>query len=245
MNYSILFGVLLSIVLAKSIFCSFMLSIDCGVYSNGCEHITGFPWSSISEYKVACGFDGYVKKVSKTIDFYPDSKCEDKAFITNTYTYELTKKDGEVGRNFLVLVNTVDSAKYDVTLTDATIESSDITEMENRKVICTPKLSEGKTYDLKEVTCKILNINYWSATQRNIGVTREGFILFDGSEEEKTFRFDVDIFKTYKRVSTFLGCWEWWSITLLIVGIIVIIAAIVGITIVLTKKKSKNMPKKK
>lgn len=245
MNYSILFSVLLSIVIAKSTISPFVSIVDCGVYSNGCEHISGFPWSSVSEYKVACGFDGYVKKVSKTIDFYSDSKCEEDAFITNTYTYELAFKDGEVGKHLQFSVNSVDSAKYDVTLTDATIKSSDLSEMENRKVICTPKLSEGKTYDLKDVTCKILGINFWSATQENIGRTREGFVLFDGSEEERTFRFDVDIFKTYKRTSTFLGCWEWWSITLLIVGIIVIIAAIVGVTIFLTKKKSKNMPKKK
>ena len=105
MNYSVLFSVLISIAIAGSTNFAFLFMLDCGVYSNGCEHLQGFSWSSISEYKVSCGFDGYVKKISKTMNFYPDNNCEEKPFITNTYAYSLVKKDGELGISFLFLSN--------------------------------------------------------------------------------------------------------------------------------------------
>lgn len=67
------------------------------MYSNGCERLPGFSWSSISEYKVSCSFNGYVKKIEKTIDFYPDSECNEKSFITNKYSYSLGESSGENG----------------------------------------------------------------------------------------------------------------------------------------------------
>ena len=143
---------------------------------------------------------------------------------------------------FLIII---DKAKYDITLNKATFKTSDVDELEKRKVICTPKADEGKTYSLKDITCKILMINIWSDAQKNLDQTSEGYVVFDGTEEERTLYFQKDIYKKYNKVSSFLGCWEWWSITLLILGIIIIIALIVFLTIKLTKKNSKAMPKKK
>ena len=139
----------------------------------------------------------------------------------------------------------IDKAKYDITLNKATFKSPDVEELERRKVICTPKADEGKTYSLKDITCKILMINIWSDVQKNLGYTSEGYVIFEGNEEERTLYFQKDIYKKYNKVSSFLGCWEWWSITLLILGIIIVIALIVFLTIKFTSKKGKSMPKKK
>lgn len=82
---------LLSVSLAGSEhpFCFFIL--DCGVYSNGCERITGFSWSTISKYKVSCDFSGYVKKITKSIENYSNDGCTDGSFMSNEYVYALTK----------------------------------------------------------------------------------------------------------------------------------------------------------
>ena len=119
--------------------------------------------------------------------------------------------------------------------------------MKNRKVICTPELSEGKAYSLKDVTCKVLMVNLWSSMADRLGKTFDGVVEFSGNEDEgeRFMKFKADSYMTYKRVSTFLGCWEWWSITLLILGIIIVIVGIVFCTIYFTSKKSKTVPKKK
>lgn len=138
----------------------------------------------------------------------------------------------------------LDESNYDVTLTKATFESSDLETLSNRKVSCTPAIKEGKAYSLKDVTCKALMINLWKSYSDRLDKTYEGKVVFGGTEDERTMYFLADSLVNYKKVSNFLGCWEWWSITLLIIGIILVIGIIVYVTIILTNKKSK-MPKKK
>ena len=40
---------------------------------------------------------GYVKKIQKSMNFYPDGKCEEDPFISNVYSYTLEGNDGNVG----------------------------------------------------------------------------------------------------------------------------------------------------
>lgn len=82
---------LLSVSLAGSKHSICFFTLDCGVYSNGCERITGFSWSTISKYKVSCDFSGYVKKITKSIENYSNDGCTDSSFMSNEYVYALTK----------------------------------------------------------------------------------------------------------------------------------------------------------
>lgn len=127
----------------------------------------------------------------------------------------------------------------------ATIKSSDTDTLASRKVVCTPAIKEGKTYSLKDMTCKLFVADLWAVYRDSLDKEVEDDVIFEGSEESRTMFFPRDSLKKYTKVSNFLGCWEWWSITLLILGIIVVIILIVVITISVSKKKSKKMPKRK
>lgn len=117
--------------------------------------------------------------------------------------------------------------------------------MSKNKVTCTPAISEGKTYSLQDITCKVLMVDFWSSYRNRIGETKEGGVYFGGSEDSKTLLFPTESLFKYTKVNNFYGCWEWWSVLLIIVAIIVVIALIVFIAISVTNKKSKKTPKKK
>ena len=127
----------------------------------------------------------------------------------------------------------------------ATFRSNSLEALSKNKVTCTPALSEGKTYNLQDVNCKVLMVDIWSVYKKRIGVAQEGSVYFSGSEDNKAMFFPIESLVKYSKVNNFYGCWEWWSILLLIVVIIVVIVLIVFIAVLVTKKKSKKTPKKK
>ena len=122
------------------------------------------------------------------------------------------------------------------------MKSSDINALSNRKVICTPAAKQGKTYSWKDITCKLFFIDLWSLYRERLnGNEIDTTVIFENNQ--LTFTAETDY--NYKKISSFLGCWQWWSILLLIVGIIVVIVIIVCVVMHCVKGKgSKSAPKK-
>lgn len=69
------------------------MRLDCGVYSNGCERISGVSWSAITKYKVSCDFGGYVSKITEYVENYSNDACTSTSFMSNEYQYSLKKTD--------------------------------------------------------------------------------------------------------------------------------------------------------
>lgn len=128
-------------------------------------------------------------------------------------------------------------------LKKATMKSSDTDALANRKIICTPAAKQGKTYSWKDITCKLFKIDMWSLyrDRLNSGEFKSTVVFKD---QQLSFSAGATI--NYKKVSSFLGCWQWWSILLLIVGIIIVVVAIVVLVMCLVKRKGskKSGPKK-
>ena len=73
------------------------------MYSNPCESLTGFYWSTISSFKVSCGLDGYVNKIVKSVKNYPNDYCGSDTFMDNEYTYSLSKADGSTDKSWHIV----------------------------------------------------------------------------------------------------------------------------------------------
>ena len=215
MNKFIVVATILSVVL-----CS-----NCGVYYNPCEQLSGFSWSTITKYTVSCGMDGYVSKIEKSVKNYPTDNCSSDSFMNNDASYSLSKVEGSSDKN---------SAEYNIVLKKATFKVNDLNHLSKFHITCTPAVSTGKKYSFKDVKCTILGINPWTKYTL-IDENQKGTVKF--ADNAMSFSLDVG---AYTKQSSFLGCWQWWSITLLVLVIVIVIVVIV----LLIVKKKPSMKKK-
>ena len=101
-------------------------------------------------------------------------------------------------------------------------------------IICNPAISTGKKYSFKDVKCTILGLNPWSMYSNF--EEQKGTVVF----ADNKIKFSLDGGIGYAKQSSFLGCWQWWSITLLVLVIVIVIVVIV----LLIVKKKPSMKKK-
>lgn len=138
----------------------------------------------------------------------------------------------------------IDNAKYNTTLESVTVTSDDVATY-TKGMTCTPEMKNGKTYDITEFTCTvkviIANIDIFEATRKVIGKFYDVVVKFENNKAT----FSNQLGYTFVKSSSFWGCFQGWSLTLLIIFIIIVIAAIVFAVIAFTKKgKGKQIPKK-
>lgn len=104
-------------------------------------------------------------------------------------------------------------------------------------------MENGKKYDLSEFSCTmgtIIKVNYFAAIEAFIGKYFDVVAKFENNQ----VTFSNQLGYNFVKSSSFWGCFQGWSLTLLIVVIILIIVLIV-VAIVLSKKKGKkDLPKK-
>ena len=73
------------------------------MYSNPCENLSGLSWSTITKYTVSCGMNGYVSKIAKSVENYPNDYCGSKSFMSNDYSYSLSKAEGATDKSMTIL----------------------------------------------------------------------------------------------------------------------------------------------
>lgn len=104
-------------------------------------------------------------------------------------------------------------------------------------------MKNGKKYDLTEISCvagKVITVDIFAVTKALIGKYADVSIKFENNQAS----FSNYLGTTFVKSSSFWGCFQGWSLTLLIVVIVIVIAAIVVGVIMCTKGK-KSLPKKK
>ena len=123
------------------------------------------------------------------------------------------------------------------------MKSSNTEALANRRIICTPAAKQGKTYKWSDITCTMFKVDFWSSYRKRLnGDAFDSVVSFDNEQ----LHFSAEMVGSYKKESSFLGCWEWWAITLLVIGIIVVIALIVFLIVFFaTGKKGKKAVVKK
>ena len=114
--------------------------------------------------------------------------------------------------------------------------------MSKYHITCNPSISQGKKYSFKDVECGIYGLNPWSRYSK-LDQDQKGTIVF----ADNTMKFSLEYNIAYTKQSSFLGCWQWWSITLLVLVIIIVIVVIVLLIVKkpsLKKKGTKGKGKK-
>lgn len=202
---------------------------NCGTYSVDCADGLLKSGSSHAEIYVSCGLDGYVSQYEVKRTEYSATKCAGESSALYKYKYKTVKADDATDKN---------NASYKATLTKATIRSDDVASF-TKNLKCTPAMKEGKTYSVDEITCNLLIIDIFAGAKEALNKETSVAIKF---EEEKMTMVGGLSTGIYTKSGSFWGCWQTWSLVLLIVGIILVIAIIVAV-ILLSKKKS--LPKKK
>ena len=139
--------------------------------------------------------------------------------------------------------NCLDNAKYDTTVESVTV-STDNVEAFTKGMTCTPEMKKGKTYSLKDIRCVykvgFVEINMFDAYSKIIGTSYDVVIKFENNQAN----FSNQGGYTFVKSSSFWGCFQGWSLTLLIIVIVLIIVLIVVAVILISKKGKKNIPKK-
>lgn len=109
---------------------------------------------------------------------------------------------------------------------------------------CTPEMKKGKTYSLKDIRCVykvgFVEINMFDAYSKIIGKSYDVVVKFENNQAN----FSNQGSYTFVKSSSFWGCFQGWSLTLLIIVIVLIIVLIVVAVILASKKGKKNIPKK-
>ena len=139
--------------------------------------------------------------------------------------------------------NYLDSAKYNTTVESVTV-STDRVEEFTKGMTCTPEMKKGKPYSIKALRCVyklgIIEINLFDAYSKIIGTNYDVVVKFENNQAT----FSNQAGYTFVKSSSFWGCFQGWSLTLLIVLIVVIIVVIVVVIVLASKKGKKNIPKK-
>lgn len=110
---------------------------------------------------------------------------------------------------------------------------------------CTPEMKNGKTYDLTEFTCTkkviVIDVDYFQVIREFIGKYFDVTIKFENNQAQ----FSNQLGYNFVKSSSFWGCFQGWSLTLLIVLIVLVIVGIVlAIVLPMKGKKGKELPKK-
>lgn len=104
-------------------------------------------------------------------------------------------------------------------------------------------MKNGKKYDLTEISCvagKVITVDVFAAMKAFIGTYFDVAIKFENNQAT----FSNQLGYTFVKSSSFWGCFQGWSLTLLIIVIVIVIAAIV-VGIIMCTKGKKSLPKKK
>lgn len=208
---------------------------NCGTYSIQCTD--GILQSGSSHYEayISCGFDGFVSVVEVENTQYAATKCAGEPSAITSYKYETEKVADATDKN---------NANYKATLVKATIRSDDVASF-TKGLDCTPAMEQGKTYSMDEIACTVFIIgNIFKGAKDSLNKEVDMAIKFE--EESKMTVVGGLVIGSYTKTGSFWGCWQAWSLTLLIVGIVLVIVIIVLVIVLLTKKKGKkDLPKKK
>ena len=104
-------------------------------------------------------------------------------------------------------------------------------------------MEDGKKYDLTEFACFYkfgpIEINLYEAYTAMIGKYYDVVIKFENNQATFSNRLGYNFVKS----SSFWGCFQGWSLTLLIIAIILVIVIIVVVIILVSKKGKKALPK--
>lgn len=105
-------------------------------------------------------------------------------------------------------------------------------------------MENGKKYDLTEFTCvykvAFIEVNLFEAITAVIGKYYDVVIKFENNQAT----FSNQLGYNFVKDSSFWGCFQGWSLTLLIIAIILVIVIIVVVIILVSKKGKKALPKK-
>lgn len=126
-------------------------------------------------------------------------------------------------------------ATYDALLKSTTMKSNDLVAFGNFHFTCTPAVKKGKTYDINDITCTLAGLDMFKAMKSAVGKTSDMSAKFN--DKELTM-ISGAYTGTLTKSSGFWGCFQLWSLILLIVVIIVIILLIVLLIVKCTSKKT-------